>query len=129
MHVNALAQHCHRTPIPYTTTVIDDTAPDSALVVEVRQPPRETIGQYAEKRYKKRNARVQKKLAALGITSNERELVEEEEDEEEYESIPEPDARGELNSEALAQAERAAAARPGVNGRIEDAIERIIDRG
>ena len=55
--------------------------------------------------------------------------MEEEETEDEYEPIPEPDARGELHGTALAQAERAAAARPGVNGRLEDAIERIIARG
>ena len=73
---------------------------------------------------------MQKKLAALKMASNERELVEEEEeDEEEYEAIPEPDVHGKLHGEALAQAERAAAARPGVNGRLEDAIERIISRG
>ena len=53
----------------------------------------------------------------------------EEEDEEEYEPIPEPDARGELHGEALAQGERAAATRPGVNGRLEDDSERIIERG
>ena len=53
----------------------------------------------------------------------------EEEDEEEYEPIPEPDARGELHGEALAQGERAAATRPGVNGRLEDDSERIIGKG
>ena len=37
--------------IPSEVTVIDDTAPGWALVVEVRQPPRETIGQCADKRY------------------------------------------------------------------------------
>ena len=47
----------------------------------------------------------------------------------EYDPIPEPDARGELHGEALTQAERAAAASPGVNGRLEDAIQRIIARG
>ena len=72
---------------------------------------------------------MQKKVAALGIVSNERDQMEEEEMEDEYEPIPEPDARGELHGEALAQAERAAAARPGVNGRLEDSIERIIARG
>ena len=114
--------------IPTEKPVIDETSLSSALVVEVRQPPRETIGQCADKRYKKRNARVQKKLAELRMASNETEL-DEEDDEEEYEPIPEPDARGELHGEALAQAERAAGARPGVNGRLEDAIERILARG
>ena len=49
--------------------------------------------------------------------------------EDHYEPIPEPDARGELHGKRLAQAERAAAARPGVNGPLEVAIERIIAGG
>ena len=36
----------------------------------------------------------------------------------EYEAIPEPGAHGELHREAIAQAERAAVARPGIYGRI-----------
>ena len=114
--------------IPTEEPIIDETLLSSALVVEVRQPPRETIGQCADKRYKKRNARVQKKLAELRIASNKTEL-DDEEDGDEYEPISEPDARGELHGEALVQAERAAFARPGVNGRLEDAIERMIARG
>ena len=85
--------------------MINDTAPGSALVVDVRQLPRDSIDKCAERRYKKRNARVQKKLAALGMASNDRELEEEELDE--YERIPEPDACGELHGEALAHAEHA----------------------
>ena len=114
--------HCK---IPTEEAVIDKNSLSSALVVEARKQPRETIGQCADKRYKKRNARVQKTLAMLGLASNEKEP---EDEEEEYESIPDPDARGELHGEALTQAERAAAARPGVNGRLEDAIESIIAR-
>lgn len=52
-----------------------------------------------------------------------------EEKDEEFEPIPEPDAHGELHGETFAQAERAAAGRPGVNSRLEDVIERIIARG
>ena len=92
-------------------------------MVEVRKPPRDSIDKCTDRRYKKRNARVQKKVEALRMTSNRAvtnsEVIE-------YDPIPEPDAHGELHSEALAQAEREAAARPGVNGRLEDAIERII---
>ena len=52
-----------------------------------------------------------------------------EEDEDEYESFSDSDERGELHGKALAQAERAAAARPGVSGRMEEAIESIIAKG
>ena len=103
------------------------------LVVEVRKPspppPRDSIDKCTDRRYKKRNERVQKTVASLGMARNERDQMEEEKMEDEYEPIPEPDAHGELHGEALAQAERAAAARPGVNDRLEDAIERFIARG
>ena len=69
---------------------------------------------------------MQKKLAKLRIGTNKTEL---EDDEDDYESVPELNARDKLHGEALAQAERAAAARPGVNGRLEDVIENIIARG
>ena len=108
--------------IPTDETVIDESSLSSALVVELRQPPRDSIDKCVDKRYKK-NARVQK-IAKLRMASNEEKLKDEE-----YEPLPEPDARGELHGEGLAQAERAAAARPGVNGRLEDAIERVIARG
>ena len=69
-----------------------------------------------------KNARVQKKLAELELSIQK---TEQEEDEDEHELIYDPDDRGELHGEALAQAERAAA-RPGVSGRMEEAIESII---
>ena len=63
------------------------------------------------------------------MASNEREQEHEEESDDEYDLIPEPDANGDLHSKTLAQAERAAAARPGMNARLKDVIERLIARG
>ena len=44
----------------------------------------------------------------------------------EGEPIPDGDAQGELHGAALAQAERAAAARPGLAVRMGDVIERLV---
>ena len=66
---------------------------------------------------------MQKKLAELGMASKK---TEQEDYEDEYESFSDSDERSELHGEALAQAERAAVARPGVSRRLEEAIESII---
>ena len=84
------------------------------------RPPRESIEKCKDKRYKKRNKQVQKRLAPL-------EMAEDESDwEYEGEPIPDGDALGELHGEALAQAEHAAAARPGLAVRMGDVIERLF---
>ena len=71
---------------------------------------------------------MQKKLAELEMTSNKTEQQDEEEDDE-YDLFSDTNEDGELRGEALAQAELAAAARSGVPGRLEQAIEHIIARG
>ena len=71
---------------------------------------------------------MRKKLAELEMTSNKTAQQDEEEDDE-YVLFSDTDEDGELRGEALAQAELAAAARPGVPGRLEQAIGHIISRG
>ena len=46
-------------------TEIDEPTIGPALVVEVRHPPRDSIDKCADRSYKKKNARVQKKVAEL----------------------------------------------------------------
>ena len=91
----------------------------TGLVVSVR-PPRESIDKCKDKRYKRKNKQVQKKLAGLQMAENESDW------EFDGESMPDGDAQGELHGEALAQAERAAAARPGLAVRMGDVIERLM---
>ena len=105
--------------IPAEAPVIDQTDAGSGLVVNVR-PPRESIEKCKDKRYKKRHKQVQKRLAPLEMAENESDW------EYEGEPIPDGDALGELHGEALAQAERAAAARPGLAVRMGDVIERLF---
>ena len=71
--------------IPSEIFVFDDTPPGSALVVDVRQPSLESIEKCADRRYKKRNARVQKKVAELRMATN---YLERDEKVDEYEAIP-----------------------------------------
>ena len=63
-------------------------------MVTLKQSLSETIGQCADKRYKKKNARVQRKLAKLRFASDLSKLDEKEKTEKNYEPIPEPDALG-----------------------------------
>ena len=99
-----------------------------------QNPPRESIEKCTHRRYIKKNARVQKQLAELGIASKTTENADQEDDyeddyEDEDESLSELDEHAEQQGEALAQAERSAAARPGVSGRLKEAIEKIIAKG
>ena len=108
--------------IPVATTVIDQTDAGTGLVVSVR-PPRESIDKCKDKRYKRKNKQVQKKLAGLEMAADESDW--------EYEGenrMPDGDAQGELHGAALDQAERAAAARPGLAVRMGDVIERLMTR-
>ena len=59
-----------------------------------QKPQRESIEKCAHRHYKKKNARVQKKLAELGMASKKTEQVE---DDEEYDSFSDSDKRGELH--------------------------------
>ena len=107
--------------IPVAATVLDQTDAGNGLVVSVR-PPRESIDKSKDRRYKRKNKQVQKKLAGLEMDANESDW------EYDGEAIPDGDAHGELHGAALIQAERAASARPGVAVRMGDVIERLIIR-
>ena len=98
--------------------MLEERDTGAGLVVSVR-PPRESIDKCKDKRYKKKNKQVQNKLAELQMAENESDW--------EYgDEIPDGDAHGELHGEALHQAERAAAARPGLAVRMGDVIERLM---
>ena len=58
------------TPFLSPATVIDQTDAGTGLVVSVR-PPRESIDKCKDKRYKRKNKQVQKKLARLEMDANE----------------------------------------------------------
>ena len=105
--------------IPVAATVLEEREAGAGLVVSVR-PPRESIDKCKDKRYKKKNKQVQKKLAELQMAENESDW------EYEGDEVPDGDAHGELHGEALHQAERAAAARPGLAVRMGDVIERLM---
>ena len=105
--------------IPVAATVLDETEPGTGLVVSVR-PPRESVDKCKDKRYKRKNKQVQKKLAGLEMAENESDW------EYDGDGVPDGDAQGELHGAALAQAERAAAARPGLAVRMGDVIERLM---
>ena len=108
--------------IPIANTVIDQTDAGTGLVVSVR-PPRESIDKCKDKRYKKKNKQVQKKLATLEMAANESDWEYEGDDQ-----MPDGDAQGELHGAALDQAERAAADRPGLAVRMGEVIERLMTR-
>ena len=108
--------------IPVANTVIDQPDAGTGLVVSVR-PPRESLDKCKDKRYKRKNKQVQKKLAGLEMAADESDW--------EYDGenrMPDGDAHGELHGAELAQAERAAAARPGLAVRMGDVIERLMRR-
>jgi len=103
---------------PVAATVLEKREADAGLVVSAR-PPRESIDKCKDKRYKRRTNRLQQRLAELQMAENESDW------EYDGDSMPDGDAQGELHGEALKQAERAAAARPGLAVRMGDVIERL----
>lgn len=107
--------------IPATNIPLNANDASNGLVVRVR-PPRESIEMCQHKRYIKRHKRVEKKLAALEMDRNEEEWKYDGDNED----INGEEMLDQLNESTLAQAERAAVARPGVGGRLEEAIKRII---
>ena len=71
---------------------------------------------------------MQKTLVELRLATNNTEEQDEKEDDEYEMMFSDTDEDGDLRGEALAKAGQAAAARPGVRGRLEQAIENIIER-